>query len=75
MFTVQYTDVRNKVCEISCLYYISLSHVFDNPFQNIIYRISANVISVLALATKIPFCSGPNKNFLPYFNSGGPKEH
>ncbi len=35
---VQCSDVWNKACWISCLHYVSLSHIFYNHIQSIIYR-------------------------------------
>ncbi len=37
----QHTDIWNKVCWISCLYNVSLLHVFDKHIKNISCRISA----------------------------------
>ncbi len=72
MFTVQRTYFWNKVWKVSCLHFLSLSHVSDNHIQNITCRILVDIsdIKIFLLPIyryqhhpkKIPFQLGPNFN-------------
>ncbi len=74
-FIVRCNDVWNKICWISCLHYISLSHVFDNYIQNIICRISADISDigifllpdiVIGIGPKNPISDRPYLSYLYY---------
>ncbi len=60
VFTVQCANVWRKICQISCLCYVSLSHVFDNHIKILhreyrpICQISEFLFSLISLSASAP---------------------